>query len=248
VNANDPDIEIRFVSDIGVCGYTYTESAIGCAPILDRNERRSDSVVVRVEDDLNDTSTVSTLNHELGHTLGLTHEYSDTLALMNASGDASRQPMTDAVNKTNPWNTVQLDVYIDYSKNVEGSERYDYTTEIREGLEYWNNGAEGYTPKNVSLSITQNRSKAEIVVDFADRVDTEDGTGHLVRQRGYDPDGDERLESYSHATVTISEQGDEDLIDWNMAAALGYLFGDIEEDEMAPPFDGDIEDEDEWTD
>ena len=247
-NASDPDIEVRFVSDIEVCGYASSELAVGCAPILDGDDYQRTTTAVRIEGDLNDSSTVLTLKHEFGHTLGLSHGYNDTLPFMNASVDTSRQPMTDAVNKTNPWGTDSLDVYVNYTGTVHGSERDAYATEVREGLEYWNGGAEGYAPENLTLTVTRNESAADIVVKFADSVDTDDGTGHLVRRGGYDPDGDERLESFTYATVTISERGDEDLIDWNTAAAIGYLLGDTEEGEIAPPFDGDVENSDEWTD
>ena len=246
-NASDPEIAVVFVPTIDRCGYKDAESVVGCAPKLGADDHEPDGVTVRIEGNLDDASTITTLKHELGHTRGLSHDYNDTLEFMNASVNTSRRPMTDAMNKTNPWESTSLGVYVDY-EGVHEYERAGYATEIREGLGYWNDGAEGYTPENLTLSLVANESAADVVVTFADSVDTADGTGYQVRSGGTDPDGDGRVETFTHATVTLSERGDEDLMDWSVAAAVGYLLGDTDPDERAPPFDGDVENMDEWTD
>ena len=247
-NASHPDLTVVFVPTIHRCGHRDEESVVGCAPKLRADDYRPDGVTVRIEGDLDDASTVTTLKHELGHTLGLSHDYGDILPFMNASVNTRRRPMTDAVNKTNPWEKASLGVYVNYTATVHESERAGYAVEIREGLAYWNDGAEGYAPTNLTLSLVQNESAADVVVTFAESVDTADGTGYLVRSGGVDPDGDGRIETFTHATVTLSERGDADLIDWSVAAAVGYLLGDTDPDERAPPFDGDVERMDEWTD
>ena len=247
-NATDPDLTVAFVRSVDVCGYTHSELTVGCAPKLGADDYVRGPTTVRVEGDLDDPSTVVTLKHELGHTLGLTHADGDALPFMNATLETTRLPMTDAVDKANPWGTDSLRVYVDYTENVHASEREAYAGEVRDGLDYWNRGAEGYAPANLTLSLVRNESDADVVVRFADSIDTADGTGYLARRRGNDPDGDGRVESFTHATVTVSERGDEDFVDWNVAAAVGYLLGHTENGEVAPPFDGDIEDRDEWAD
>ena len=247
-NASDPEIAVVFVPTIERCGDANAESVVGCAPKLGADDHEPDGVTVRIVGNLDDASTVTTLKHEFGHTLGLSHGYNRTLAFMNASVTTRRRPMTDAVNKTNPWESASLGVYVNYTSAVHESEHAGYAAEIREGLGYWNDGAEGYAPENLTLSLVVNESAADVVVTFADGVDTADGTGYLVRSGGTDPDGDGRVETFTHATVTLSERGDEDLMDWCVAAAVGYLLGDTEPDERAPPFDGDVENMDEWTD
>ena len=247
-NASDPEITVVFVPTIDRCGHRDAESVVGCAPKLDDDDYRPGGITVRIEGDLDDPSTVTTLKHEFGHTLGLSHGYNRTLAFMNASVTTRRRPMTDAVNKTNPWESASLGVYVNYTAAVDESEHAGYAVEIREGLAYWNDGAEGYAPPNLTLSLVENESAADVVVTFADSVDTADGTGYEVNSGGTDPDGDGRIETFTHATVTLSERGDTDLLDWSVAAAVGYLLGDIDPDERAPPFDGDVENMAEWTD
>lgn len=69
---DNPDVSIVFRDTISSCGSDDGPRLIGCAPII--HEVAPDTVVVLIDVDLAYYDMVSTITHELGHTLGLDHQ------------------------------------------------------------------------------------------------------------------------------------------------------------------------------
>ncbi|WP_312910556.1 hypothetical protein [Natronosalvus caseinilyticus] len=70
-NAGDPDIMIVLVEEIDRCG-EHTGNIAGCAPLV--RGRAPETAEVRIVEGYRPEWLTSTLKHELGHTLGLTHD------------------------------------------------------------------------------------------------------------------------------------------------------------------------------
>lgn len=73
-NTDDPDIIIRWVDDIENCGEHTEIELAGCAPLVNESTETPDTVVIRIESGYSRDHTRETIIHELGHTLGLTHD------------------------------------------------------------------------------------------------------------------------------------------------------------------------------
>ncbi|XVH31281.1 hypothetical protein ACNS7O_12925 [Haloferacaceae archaeon DSL9] len=72
-NATDSAIDVTLVDGIDVCGETdHDGTIVGCAPLV--RGRPPAPTTVRIADGYDDERTLGTIKHELGHTLGLTHD------------------------------------------------------------------------------------------------------------------------------------------------------------------------------
>lgn len=70
-NSETPDIQISLMSEIQDCGEHSGEELAGCAPLVETTA--PDMADVRIVDGYRKSWMVSTLKHEIGHTLGLDH-------------------------------------------------------------------------------------------------------------------------------------------------------------------------------
>lgn len=73
-DATDPDVELTFVSSMSMCGYTWDPETLGCAPVVTEEWQTSGTIEIEIEDGWDSSSTELIVKHELGHTLGLTHD------------------------------------------------------------------------------------------------------------------------------------------------------------------------------
>ncbi|WP_254764295.1 hypothetical protein [Natrinema marinum] len=71
-NATDPDVRVEWVTEIKRCDRSRNSHLVGCADIVRRDA--PDTVSVTVETGFIRRDSVELLKHELGHTLGLTHD------------------------------------------------------------------------------------------------------------------------------------------------------------------------------
>lgn len=107
--AEDPDIRIRWVTEIDSCGENDHENLAGCADLVTNDREVPETVVVRVETDHSRAETIATLKHELGHTLGLTHD-DEPQEVMSIS-DSSRHSRVASSRSSSliPGSTSSLD-------------------------------------------------------------------------------------------------------------------------------------------
>ncbi|WP_338728839.1 hypothetical protein [Haladaptatus sp. DJG-WS-42] len=239
-NSSEVDVILRMSPTIQRCGSLTSEDLLGCAPRYSpENELPSPTVVYIATGFVNET-TVKTIKHELGHTLGLGHETPP--AFMTAYTNATSLSIPNATERRIPFNQATLTVFVNYS-NVDDGIDYAYETKIEQALDYYNNGAEGTEPDQLELVVVDTREEADIVINVGDER-TEPYTDISVF--GYDTDDDPAFEYYSNATITVAgyDSGD---TGWIVGYYLGYALGAESNEELPRPFrDGEIDDPNWW--
>lgn len=229
-NRSSADVIVAFVPTVEDCG---TEGhAAGCAPVLTSHRQVDRPVRVRVRTGLSADSTVRVLKHELGHTLGLSHR-DEPQAVMAASATLTTQPLPNATDKSLPWASPELAVYVDYG-SVADKHRDEAERQVAAALGYFERGANGTVPENVTFVSAVNRSAADVVILFRETppCTAEGSCGHL---EGTDPDGDGAIETYSRLTITVGTEGlDPDKYGWHVGFWLARGFGLRGEEIPAP--------------
>ncbi|MFB6170962.1 MAG: matrixin family metalloprotease [Haloarculaceae archaeon] len=227
----DPDLNVSFVPDVTDCG-SETHTA-GCAPVLTEPTQVHRPVTVRVRTDFSDASTVRVLEHELGHTLGLSHSDAPQ-PLMAARSQLTTLPQPNATERALPWNHSDLRVYVDDAA-VASADRAEVERQIGAALDYYDRGAEGTVPENVSFVRVDDPARADVVVEFRDTDACTAGSGTCGSVAGVDPDGDGALERYTKLHVTVVGI-DPAAVGWHVGYWLGYGFGFDENSDYPPPF------------
>ena len=229
-DATDPDVVVSVVERIEDCGAGDDHSA-GCAPYVTRPEQFSPPLRVRVVGSLSDESTVRVLKHELGHTLGLGHD-DEPRSIMRARGRLATLPQRDAVNRSFAWENRTLSVYVDVGEDT--GDRTTVERQVAETLAYFDRGAEGTVPEDVSFVRSGNRSAADVVVQVGGANPCERDAGSCRRARGLDPDADGRLETYDRLEVYVVGL-DPEAVGWHVARHLGYALGLTDDAEYPEP-------------
>ncbi|MFC4552851.1 MULTISPECIES: matrixin family metalloprotease [Halorussus] len=224
------DVVVKFVDKIEQCA-NVTDPA-GCAPYVTRRGQVSRPITVEIAGSYSNNSTRLILQHELGHTLGLNHS-AEPQRVMSHTSQLTTLPMTNATDRTLPWRDSNFTVYVDddNASNLAAARR-----QVRHALDYYAAGANGTVPANVSYTVTDNRSTADVVVEFADSLPCRDAkSGSCGRVQGVDPDGDGALERYDNLHVTVSGLAT-DAVGWHVGYWLGYGFGFHDPGEWPAPF------------
>jgi predicted small lipoprotein YifL len=244
-NAADPDVRVRFVTSVTDC--EETDDPVGCAPYYTDPDQIDRPTSVSVESGLSDASTERVLTHELGHVLGFDHGEGPG-DVMNHTTSITTLPQPDATERDLPWNDSTLSVYVD-------NEGLDDPQAVREQVEaalaYYERGANGTVPENVSFELVDTRSDADVVISFPDELPCREGDGSCGERQGVDVDGDGALEEYDRLEIALSGVSTE-TTGWHVAYWIGYGFGFTEsEDWPAPLADADNTDDrsgEWWTD
>lgn len=131
LDGDAPDVEIVYVNtreDLEGCREYASEQVLGCAPILttgDRVERPVTAEVVATDRPYGDVRT--TTQHELGHTLGLTHD------------DEPAYIMSNRIEDRLPGYEHRVAVLEAYERALR--RRNEATGTYNEGIEAWNDRA-----------------------------------------------------------------------------------------------------------
>jgi len=229
-DATDPDLVVSVVDRIEDCG-TEDEHSAGCAPHVTRPEQFSPPVRIRIVDGLSDESALLVLRHEFGHTLGLGHD-DEPRAVMRASGRLATLPRTDATDRPYAWGGRALSVHVDVAEDA--GDRSTVDRQVAETLGYFDRGAAGTVPEDVSFVRTANRSAADVVVQVGGPNPCDGDAGSCRRLRGLDPDADGRLESYDRIEVYAFGL-DPEAVGWHVGRHLGYALGLTDDTEYPAP-------------
>ena len=230
-DAKDPDMVIAFVPSVENCG--TEEHTAGCAPVLNSPAQVQRPVRIRVRTRFSDTSTVEVLKHEIGHTLGLRHD-DEPQSVMAARSQLTTPPQPNATERALPWDHSNLSVYVDYSQ-VPSGEREKVRRQIQAALNYYDRGADGTVPENVSFVTVDDPTNADIRIRFPSSASCTSGSGTCGSVSGVDPDGDGALERYTELRITIVDI-DPEAVGWHVGYWLGYGLGFDEESDYPPPF------------
>ncbi|MFC7131353.1 matrixin [Haloferax chudinovii] len=227
-DARDPDIVVRFIDTVPECG--GQDDAVGCAPYLTdaRQIDRPETVYIRTG--FGDDSTVDIVEHELGHTLGLAHG-DEPAELMNATGILYTLPRTNATDKAFPWDDPNFTVYVD---DANASDPDAAREQIRHALDYFEDGAPGM-PDNLTYTYVDDPADAEVRISFADTSPCAAGAASCAIGGGYDPDGDDALETYSEYRVVLVDL-DTEAVGWHVGYWTAYYLGAEADDDKPEPF------------
>jgi hypothetical protein len=223
-NASDPDIRVSFAPRIARCG--QVANAAGCAPEITAPSQTGDTVEIRALDNLSANSTVRVLEHEFGHALGLGHG-DRPRSLMATHTTLTSLPKPNASTRALAWNDSTLTVFV--TDEVSAAER----DQIDHALDYYDRGADGTVPENVSFRMVSSFANADVVIRPAERSPCASERGSCGSVFGSDSDGDGALETYTRLEITYTGL-DADAVGWHVARWLGLGFG-IENESAYPP-------------
>lgn len=238
----DVDVIVEFVYQIPECGRNDDEhTTVGCASLLEQYHTANQPEYVQVVAGYTNESTKTILRHEFGHLLGIEHG-EEPMPTMKALSKHTYLSQPNATARALPWQNETLSVYIDMENQ---SYRQTAREQVEYALSYYEAGADGHVPSNVSFVVTENASAADIVVSSPTAVtcgggrDPEASCGWVW---GYDTDTDDALEYYSLAKIRVGHQIDAKAVGWHVGYWLADAFG-LSADELPPPFvDADYED------
>lgn len=229
-DAEDPDLVIAFVDSVQDCG--REDHIAGCAPVLTEPRQINRPVRVTVRHGFSNVSTVAVLKHELGHTLGLTHA-DEPREVMRAKSNLTTLPQPNATDRALPWTSPVLAVYVDLS-DVSAAERTATRDQITAVLDYYERGAQGTVPENVTFVRTDDRAAADVVLTFSDTSQCATDRGSCGSLMGEDLDGDGALDVYTRLEITLVDV-DTEGVAWHVGRWLGRGFGFVAETEYPEP-------------
>jgi hypothetical protein len=217
-DAENPDVIVTFVDDVPACG--DTEDAAGCAPYIHGPAQISRPERVFVRTGLSDDSTALVIEHELGHTLGLGHDDAPQ-RVMQAKSVLHTTPQPNATDRAFPWADPTFGVYVD-TDAVESPERV--REQVRHATSYYERGADGTVPTNLSFTVVDSPDEADVVVQFADESPCGKGSGSCFTTVGPDPDGDGAIETYSKLRIVVVGL-EPDAVGWHVGNWIAYGLG-----------------------
>jgi len=245
-NKKEADLVIRVDRFIELCGSKLADDYVGCSPKPGNDDAFDEQPVVRIERGYTADSRVTILKHQLGYVLGLTQD--SDIDVMDPELNLTNLPQTDAVDKPNPWEKPTVRIYVDYS-GAPVPIREDHREQVENALGYYQDGAEGFTPENVTIEQVESADRADITVKFDDRSnigDRDEISNATVT--GSDTDSDGRVERFTEATIYLgyNVEGEYGITSYNLGYWIAYSFA-AQPGEYPPPWEQDgITYRDEW--
>lgn len=221
-NASDPDIRADVVEEIYDCA--GTKDTAGCALTVEDWNALPDTVEFEVRSGLSEETTTDVMKHELGHVLGLRHG-DRPKGVMAPTSEGALRDRPDATERALPWNESTLTVAVDLA-NVSDGERGEVREQVDRALDFYEDGANGTVPANVTFENATDETSADVRITFADG-DACGGGPACTSLDGSDVDADEAFEYYDSLAVTLADV-DTEATGWYVARSLAVGFGNDE--------------------
>lgn len=243
---NKADLVIQVEQSIELCESNITDTQIGCSPAPGNDNTFEERPVIRIERGYTAESRARLLKQQLGYALGLSQE--SDITIMTSELNLRTIPQRDAFNLSNPWRKSTVYIYVNYSGAPSPAHEH-HREQIEHALTYYNNGAEGFMPSNVTIERADSASEADIMVEFAEsstigeRNQFSDATIF-----GRDLDDDRRLEVFVKVNIRLGYdvEGEYRLTAYNLGYWIAYGFA-AQPGEYPPPWeDESITYRDEW--
>lgn len=218
-------VEVRFADRIDECDGPTNHTA-GCARLIGPDETAADLEVATVVSDGSNAFVTGTTKHEFGHLLGLDHDAEPRFLM----AQNSTTPVRNASDRANPWYSDTLRVAVEYDR-LQG-DRATIDDQVGHAVRYYDDGAAGTVPGNVTVARTDLAHTAEVLVTNDPDTCDVDGRSQFGLQ-GQNSDRDGAMEAYANATVCVDV--DDEAVGWHVGYWLGAAFG-LSIDELAPPF------------
>ncbi|WP_440767492.1 matrixin family metalloprotease [Natronorubrum sp. DTA7] len=224
-DATNPDVKIHWRGSITSCGIHGSETFLGCADLV--TEEPTGAATIEIEDGYTNESTLQTVKHEIGHTLGLEHD-DEPHDLMAGEYGALPDPITADI----VWNTS-------------GHDRDAVREQIEHGLGYYESWSKAHMDQNITIG---ELSELEAYEDASEELvivvsDDEDACGEE-----YISCTDEDPETFDFE-ITLANPRD-DVTGWLTADLFSYYLY-LEGDDRPAAFDeldADIAASEWWTD
>lgn len=227
-DATDPDIVIEFVEAVPECD--GASDAAGCAPLITDSRQIDRPETVSVRTGFSDSSTVTVIQHELGHTLGLTHDEAPA-DVMASRMVLNTEPLPNATERDFAWDDPEFAVYVDSGS---ASDPDGFREQVRRALAYYEDDPPGM-PTNLTFTLVDDPDDAEIVVRPVETSPCGSGAASCGGTAGWDPDGDGAVETYSELRISLVDL-DTDAVGWHVGYWLAFGFGAESDSEKPPPF------------
>lgn len=246
--AIDPDVAIRVTGTLGRCGEeTDTDDFLGCAPIY---EGVGDAVGydtdVWILAGQTNATTVRTVKHELGHTLGLRHDAADDLPLMSAIDEnATSLPVTNASDREFPFGKETIRVYVEYGEFAEHKQE-PAREQVEHALRWFEAGADGHLNESHEFVRVDDPERADIRIRLQKYVGCRNDRV-CAYYRYANPDSDPAPEEYTSLNVTISMiDTDPDSVAWLVGWPMSKVLIDRRATHRPMPFQDNIIDQGRW--
>lgn len=228
-DAADPDLVVTFVDEVPSCG--DATHAAGCAPVVRRTGQIDRPERVSIRTGLSESSTTHVVTHELGHTLGLGHDDAPN-DVMRAKSVLYTRSRTNATDRAFPWSDPEFSVFVD-AENA--SDPDGVRAQARHALSYYERGADGTTPANLSIAFVDSPDGADVTVGFSSTSPCGKGSGSCFTTVGPDPDGDGAIERYSRLRIVLVDL-DTAATGWHVGNWFAYGLGMETADQRPAPF------------
>jgi hypothetical protein len=226
-DAADPDLVIEFVGTVPECD--GASDAAGCAPLLTDSRQVDRPETVSVRTGFSDRSTVTVIQHELGHTLGLTHDDGPT-DVMASRMVLYTEALPNATERGFAWDDPEFTVYIETDS---AGDPVAFREQVTRALDYYEDDPPGM-PTNLTFTLVDDPGDAEIVVRPVETSPCGGGAASCGGTAGWDPDGDGAVETYSELRVSLVDL-DTDAVGWHVGYWLAFAFGAEPDAEKPPP-------------
>lgn len=230
----DADLVIRFQEALPV--NASRSDRLGDAPLNPSWTAGlvDDQQTIRIRTGYTNATTVRTIEHELGHTLGIDHGESPMPLMSPVDSGATTLPLRNASDLAYPWESKPLRVHLD----VHGANPDRTRTQVQHALDYYADGADGWMAANASFVWVDSDAEANVSIDvyeYTKDTDVVDDPGSVGVTWGTDPDHDGALEHYTNFTVTVAGI-DEDAVGWHVGYWLSAVFGSDSDEPHPRPF------------